>query len=52
MEVRTQPSTVQCKDDKADRYSNSEADFRSLRIVKGVDHLIYISNTDTSIMFY
>jgi len=31
---------------KAVTYENSEIDFGSLRIVKGVDHLIYISDTD------
>jgi len=33
---------VKAKDDKAVRYENSEAGFGSLRIVNGVDHLIYI----------
>jgi len=31
---------------KAVTYENSTAGFGSLRIVKGVDHLIYISDTD------
>jgi len=34
------------KDEKAVTYVNSETGFGSLRIVKGVDRLIYISNTD------
>jgi len=32
---------------KAVKYENSETGFGSLRIVKGVDRLIYINNTDT-----
>jgi hypothetical protein len=38
---------VEGKDDKAVTYVNSETRFGSLRIVKGVDRLIYISDTDT-----
>jgi len=34
------------KDDKAVTYVNSETGFVSLKIVKGVDRLIYISDTD------
>jgi len=34
------------KDDKAVTYVNSETGFGSLRIVKGVDRLIDISDTD------
>jgi hypothetical protein len=37
---------VDAKDDKAGTYVNSETGFDSLRIVKGVDHLICISDTD------
>ena len=37
---------VQGKDDKAVTYVNSQTGFRSLRIVKGVDRLIYIGDTD------
>jgi len=37
---------VEAKDDKVVTYVNSETGFGSLRIVKGVDHLIYISDTD------
>ena len=36
---------VEGKDDEAVMYVNSEAGFGSLRIVKGVDRLIYISDT-------
>jgi len=39
--VRTRPSLVQAKDDNAVTHENSEAGFGSLRIVKGVDRLIY-----------
>jgi len=46
MGVRTRPSMVEGMDDKAVTYVNSETDFGSLRIVKGVDRLIYISDTD------
>jgi hypothetical protein len=46
MGVRTSPSMVKGNDDKAVTYVNSETGFGSLRIVKAVDHLIYISNTD------
>jgi len=37
---------VEGKDDKAVMYANSETGFDSLRIVKGEDDLIYISDTD------
>jgi len=37
---------VEGKDDEAVMYVNSETDFRSCRIVMGVDRLIYISDTD------
>jgi len=37
---------VESKDDEAVMYVNSETGFGSLRIVKGVDCLIYISDTD------
>ena len=37
---------VEGMDLKAVRYANSETGFGSLRIVNGVDHLIYISNAD------
>jgi len=37
---------VEGKDDKAVTYENFETGFRSLRIVNGVDRLIYISETD------
>jgi hypothetical protein len=37
---------VEGRDDKAVRYVNSETGFGSLRIGKGVDRLIYISDTD------
>jgi len=46
MGVRTRPSIVEGKDDKAVTYVNSETGFDSLRIVKGADHLIHISDTD------
>jgi len=46
MGVRTRPSKVSGKDDKAVTYENSETGFGTLRIVKGVDGLIYISDTD------
>jgi hypothetical protein len=45
MGVRTRPSIVDGKDDKAVMFVNSETGFGSLRIVKGVDRLIYISDT-------
>jgi len=38
---------VEGKDDQAVAYVNSETGFGSLRIVKGLDRLIYISDTDT-----
>jgi hypothetical protein len=34
------------KDDEAVTYVNSEIDFGSLRVVKGVDRLIYFGDTD------
>jgi len=37
---------VESKDDKAVTYVHSKTGFGSLRIVKGVDRLIYISDTD------
>jgi len=37
---------VECRDDMAVTYVKSEAGLGSLRIVKGVDSLIYISDTD------
>jgi len=37
---------VEAKDENAVTYENSKAGFASLRIVKGVDCLIYISDTD------
>jgi len=37
---------VEALDEEAVTYENSETGFGSLRIVKGVDHLIYISDTD------
>jgi len=37
---------VEGKDDKAVTYVNSETALGSLRIVKGVDCLIYINNTN------
>ena len=37
---------VEGKDDEAVTCVNSETGFASLRIVKGVDRLIYISDTD------
>jgi hypothetical protein len=45
MGVRTRLSMVDDKNDKAAMYVNSETGFGSLRIVKGVDHWIYISDT-------
>lgn len=35
------------KNDEAVMYVNCETSFGSLRIVKGVNHLIYSSNTNT-----
>jgi len=46
MGVRSRPPIVEFKDDKGITYINTETGFDSLRIVKGVDHLIYISDTD------
>ena len=47
---------AEAKDDEAVTYVNSEADFSSLRIVKGVDHLIYSQRYGlggrTSIIYY
>jgi hypothetical protein len=37
---------VEGKDDEAVMNVNSKAGYRSLRIVKSVDHLIYISDAD------
>ena len=37
---------VEGKDDKAVMYVNSETGLGSVRIVKGVDRLMYISDTD------
>ena len=37
---------VEANDDEAVMYVNSETDLNSLRIVKVVDRLIYISDTD------
>jgi len=37
---------VEGKDDEAVTYENSETGFGSLRIVKDVDRLIYISDTN------
>jgi len=37
---------VECKDDKGSTYENSETDLGSLRIIKGLDRLIYIRDTD------
>jgi len=37
---------VEAKDEEALRYVNSEMGFGGLRIVKGVDRLIYTSNTN------
>jgi hypothetical protein len=39
---------VEGKDDKAVTYENSETGFGSHRIVKGVDCLIYIGDTDVA----
>jgi hypothetical protein len=46
MGVITRPSIVQGKDEEAVTYENCESGFGSFRTVKGVDCLIYISNTD------
>jgi hypothetical protein len=46
MGVGTRPSMVEGKDDVAVTYVNSKTGSDSLRIVKGVDRLIYISNTE------
>ena len=37
---------VETKDDKGSTHENSETGFGSLRIVNGVDRLIYISDTN------
>jgi len=46
MRVRTRPSMVEARMVKAVTNENSEIGFGSLRIFKGVDRLIYISDTD------
>jgi len=46
MGVRTRTSMVKIKDDKAVTYVNSETGLGRLRIVKDVDRLIYICDTD------
>jgi len=46
MGIRTPPSMVEGKDAEAVMNVNSEIGFHSPRMVKGVDCLIYISNTD------
>jgi hypothetical protein len=46
MRVRTQPLMVNRRIPNAVRYENSNASFASLRIVKGVDCPIYMSNTN------
>jgi len=46
MGVRTRLSMVEGKDDEAVMSVNSKIGFGSLRMVKGVDRLIYISDTD------
>jgi len=46
MGVRARPSMVEGKDDEEVTYVNFEMGFGSVRIVKGVDRLIYISDTD------
>jgi hypothetical protein len=45
MAVRTRPSMVEARMTKAVTYENSETGFGSLKIVKGVDRLIYVSDT-------
>jgi len=46
MEVRTRPSRVEGKDDEAVTYVNPGIGFGSVRSVKGLDRLIYISDDD------
>jgi hypothetical protein len=46
MAVRTQPSMVEAMMTKRVMNEKSETGFGSLTIVKGVDRLIYISDTD------
>ena len=46
MGVRTRLPMVQGKDDEAVTYVNAKTGIGSLRIVKGVNRLIYISDTD------
>jgi hypothetical protein len=46
MAVRTRPSMVEARMTKAVTNENSEIRFGSLRIVNGMDCLIYISDTD------
>jgi hypothetical protein len=46
MGARTQPSMIKTKDEEGVTYANSETGFGSLRIVKDVDRLIYISDTE------
>jgi len=46
MGVTTRPAMAQGEDDKAVTYVNSKTSFGSLGIVKGVDRLIYISDTN------
>jgi hypothetical protein len=46
MRVRTQPSMVEAGITKAVTNENSKSDFDSHRIVNGVEHLIYRSDTD------
>jgi hypothetical protein len=46
MGVGTRPSMVEGKDDEEVMYVNSETGSDRLRIFKGVDRLIYISDTD------
>jgi len=44
--VGTRPSMVEGKDDEAATHVNSDTGFGSLTIVKGVNRLIYISDSD------
>jgi hypothetical protein len=44
MGVRPRAPLVHCMDDEAVTSVNSETGFGSLRMVKGADRLIYISN--------
>jgi len=43
---RTRQSMVEGNDVQSGMYVNSETGFASRRIVKGVDRLLYISDTD------